>query len=141
MLGYDGDVEAQYRMGLIYDYGTREQSQDFDQAREWYERAAKQQDARALTALGYLYLNGCGTDVSLDQAADYFMQAISLGSTEANAGMARVYLAGYGDPSQQGAQAFAAALVSDQAGDLDGICMMGYLYEHGIGCSTDYESG
>ena len=74
LLGYDGDVEAQYRMGLIYEYGTREQPQDFAQAKGWYERAAKKQDIRALTALGYLYLNGCGVDASLDQAAAYFTQ-------------------------------------------------------------------
>lgn len=138
VLGYDGDKEAQYRMGLIYEYGLKDQTQDFFQAKEWYERAADQEDERALTALGYLYLNGCGTDVSLDQAAVYFSQAISLGSTEANAGMARTYLAGFGDPAQQAALAFSAASVSEQAEDLDGICLVGYLYEQGIGCTVDY---
>ena len=139
VLGYDGDVEAQYRLGQLYEYGSDDIDQDFDLAREWYERAAKQGNADALTALGYFYLNGCGVETSLDQAADYFQQAISLGSTEANAGLARACLNGYGDPAQQGQMAFSYASVSEQAGDLDGICLMGYLYEQGIGCGQNYE--
>ena len=40
VLGYDGDVEAQYRLGQLYEYGSEDIDQDFDLAREWYERAA-----------------------------------------------------------------------------------------------------
>ena len=53
VLGYDGDVEAQYRLGQLYEYGSEDIDQDFDLAREWYERAAKQGSPDAWTALGY----------------------------------------------------------------------------------------
>lgn len=139
VLGYDGDVEAQYRLGQLYEYGSEDIDQDFDLAREWYERAAKQGSPDAWTALGYFYLNGCGVETSLDQAASDFQQAISLGSTEANAGFARTYLSGYGDPAQQAQMAFSYASISEEAGDLDGICLMGYLCEQGIGCEQNYE--
>ena len=58
-LAEQGDADAQYNLGLMYDkgYGV---PQDYGQARQWYEKAAAQGKTNAQYNLGVLYVNGHG---------------------------------------------------------------------------------
>ena len=57
--GENGDVEAQYALGLMYLYGEI-LDVDYQQAKIWYEKAAAQNDPRAQAKLGVMYANGLG---------------------------------------------------------------------------------
>ena len=62
-----GDASAQYRLGQRYDEGVGV-SQDYRQAKEWFEKAANQGHPGAQVNLGTLYLQGEGAPQS-DQMA------------------------------------------------------------------------
>ncbi len=85
-----GDPVAEYRVGVSFANG-KGVSEDHAQAAEWFRRAAEQGfrnalkelgkaaqqgDAKAQSALGYLYLNGKGIGKDAKQASDWFYQAI-----------------------------------------------------------------
>ena len=92
VLAYEGDAEAMYKLGLLYEYGSEENEQSFDSAFEWYEKASLCEYVESYTALGYFYLNGVTVDKDLDLAEEYFLKAIDGKSINANVGLARVYL-------------------------------------------------
>ena len=93
VLAYDEDAEAQYRLGVLYEYGIGDVNQDFAKSLEWYTKAAEYDNADAVNAIGYFYLNGCGVDVDLKLAEEYFSRAAELGSVNSNVGLGRVILA------------------------------------------------
>ncbi len=70
-LAEQGNADAQYNLGLMYDkgYGV---PQDYGQARQWYEKAAAQGKTNAQYNLGVLYHNGHGVPKNLVQAHKWF---------------------------------------------------------------------
>ena len=58
-LAEQGDAEAQYNLGVMYDQGYGV-PQDYAEAMKWYRKAAEQGDAEAQHSLGYMYRNGLG---------------------------------------------------------------------------------
>ncbi|MGH6922646.1 MAG: caspase family protein, partial [Propylenella sp.] len=78
-----GVASGQYNLGLMYDYGEGV-DQDENEACGWYRTAADQEHANAQWQVGRIYALGrCGTGQDLSQASEYFLKALSLGSTEA----------------------------------------------------------
>ena len=70
-LAEQGNADAQYNLGLMYDKGHGV-PQDYGQARQWYEKAAAQGNAMAQYNLGVLYRNGQGVPQDLVQAHKWF---------------------------------------------------------------------
>jgi len=70
-LAEQGDVDAQYNLGLMYDkgYGV---PQDYVLARQWYEKAAAQGLADAQLGLGALYRKCHGVAQDFVQAHMWF---------------------------------------------------------------------
>ncbi len=70
-LAEQGNADAQYNLGLMYDkgYGV---PQDYGQARQWYEKAAAQGKTNAQYNLGVLYHNGHCVPKNLVQAHKWF---------------------------------------------------------------------
>ena len=58
-LAEQGDADAQYYLGVLYDF-RKGVPQDFAMAREWYEKAAAKGHAGAQNNLGGLYEFGHG---------------------------------------------------------------------------------
>jgi TPR repeat protein len=56
----EGDAVAQYKLGEMYKEGTSGVSSNPEMAIYWYEKAAKQGDTRAMSALGMMYSSGQG---------------------------------------------------------------------------------
>ncbi len=77
-LAEQGDADAQYNLGLMYDrgYGV---PQDYVQARQWYEKAAAQGDARAQYNLGVRYARSHGVPQDYVQAHKWFNLAAANG--------------------------------------------------------------
>lgn len=138
VLGADNDEEAMMELANRYDYGSEDCEQDFTEAKKWYESAGEVGNTDALCVLGYYALNGITQDVDLDQAADYFQTAIDAGSERAYVGLARTYLAGYGDEADRPAKAYENINLAYQKGIPVGQYYMAYLLENGIGCAQDY---
>lgn len=55
----EGSVDAQYRLGLLYEQGNGV-PQDFAKAAEWYRRAGERGSSLAQHRLGLLYKTGAG---------------------------------------------------------------------------------
>jgi TPR repeat protein len=58
-------------------------AQDYQQARQWYEKAAAAGHARAMTNLGVLYHNGQGVPQDYGQARQWYEKAIAAGDESA----------------------------------------------------------
>lgn len=79
---YQGDASDQFNLGLMYDVG-RPVEQNYDKAREWYEKAADQGHARAQYNLGIMYFYGAGVQQNLSVAKKFFGQSCENGEQDA----------------------------------------------------------
>ena len=77
-LAEQGDAQAQYKLGTMYDNG-QEVSQDYAEAAKWYRKAAEQGFAKAQFNLGWMYKNGRGVKKDYGYAYVWFDIAASLG--------------------------------------------------------------
>ncbi len=66
-LAEQGDADAQYNLGLMYDEG-RGVPEDDAEAVKWYRKAAEQGDAEAQFNLGFMYGQGHGVAQDYVQA-------------------------------------------------------------------------
>ncbi len=130
VLAYDGDKEAAYQLGVLYDHGSKATQQSFSKAIAWYEAADASNHPKAACALGYLHLNGCGVTSNLEVAEQFFNRAIAFGDMEGYVGLGRVELA---RPEVDGKKALALFNTASREGVVDGIYYVGYLAEKGIG--------
>ena len=73
-----GDVEAAYRLGLLYARGTGVE-QDFTVAHGWLHEAAMQGYPKAQYFLGEMYVKGDGVAADYVEALTWFWVATSLG--------------------------------------------------------------
>lgn len=107
-LAEKGDASAQYNMGVLYDqgYGVK---QNFDTARQWYLKAAKQHFAKAEHNLGIIYESGKGVESDSSEAAHWFQRAAEDGEPAAQNNLAVMYVRGEGVPHDMGAAARWAA--------------------------------
>jgi len=80
-LAEQGDAEAQFKFGYIYDngYGVK---QDYEEAAKWYGKAAEQGYAEAQHNLGVMYYKGKQIEQNLLEAKKLFKQACDNGLQE-----------------------------------------------------------
>ena len=90
-----GDVDAQYRLGVMYDFGQGV-NQDSEQARHWFEKSAKQSHVFAQLFLAALYYNGEGVQQDYVQARYWFEKAAEQGDADAQIGLGLIYQNGHG---------------------------------------------
>jgi TPR repeat protein len=69
-------------IGVLYHNGKGVQ-QDYQQARQWYEKAVAAGDAAAMTYIGVLYHNGNGVDRDYKQARHWYEKAATAGNADA----------------------------------------------------------
>jgi len=76
-----GDAEAQYNLGVMYEYGIRGAPKDEVLAAQWYRKAAEQGNARAQHSLGSMYQHGRGGLQKDDaKAAEWYRKAAEQGN-------------------------------------------------------------
>jgi len=73
-LAEEGDAEAQYLVGYLYDDGLGV-PHDLSEAARWYRMAAEQNHAYAQYNLGILYADGIGVPLDVVEAYRWFMLA------------------------------------------------------------------
>lgn len=131
----DGDVDAQRDLGLAFLFGKYGEP-DGGQAKRWLLAAAKQQDAPAQAALGYVLetgVGGDGTDVA--QAVTWYEQAARQNHPVAQGRLGLIYLR---DGPMRDYAAAAKWLAKAAAwGDQQAQLAMAELYEEGRGVPRD----
>ena len=86
--------EKQHHMGFIYFSGKM---QDCSKAKYWFEKAAKNENAKSLEGLSILYYTGCGVDKDYKKAEEYSLLASEKGDRQAKVNLGELYReGGYG---------------------------------------------
>ena len=111
-----GDVEAQYLLGWMYDNGDGV-PQDKAEAVVWYRRAAEQGDARAQYTLGGMYFYGEGVAEDRAQAIVWFRKAAVQGDAEAQYNLGMIFRNGYGIPEDREQATFWFEKAAEQGND------------------------
>ena len=94
-LAGQGDAEAQFQLGLMYEQGL---GTDVDRqtAQRYYQQAAEQQSPQALDALGTLYLKGEGVIQNFKESLRLFQQAAAQGYPQAQHNLGIAFADGKG---------------------------------------------
>ena len=80
-LAEQGDTEAQYNLGRIYNKGEGV-TKNYKEAFKWYSLAANQGDASAQYSLGNMYLDGKGVIQDDKEAYKWFLLACVYGDSD-----------------------------------------------------------
>ncbi len=94
-LAEQGDAEAQFSLGEMYDLG-RGVAADAEAAAAWYQRAAEQGSARAQAKLGTMFATGHGVPVDGSTAVLWWTKAAEQGSPAAQMRLGEAYRKGEG---------------------------------------------
>ena len=133
----DGNVEAQFALGVLYDKGIRGVPQDNVMARQWYEKAEMQGDARAKYCLGMMYAFGKGVKQDELRARELIEQVAVQGLPAAERMLGIMYVIGMGVPQNNGqGQSWLEKAATQN--DSDAQYWLGKIYDEGIGVPQDY---
>jgi len=91
-----GDVQAQYKVGKIFETGSNGVEKDYSEALLWYGMAAEQNLPQAQYNLGLLYAKGLGTEKRPAVAFEKIKQAAEQGLAEAQFALGFMYSGGIG---------------------------------------------
>jgi len=92
-LAEQGDVTAQYNLGVIYKNGVGTQ-QNYRTAVNWYTKAAEQDLQNAQYDLGYMYAHGKGVLENDKIALDWWTKAAEQGDAKFQYKLAQIYSSG-----------------------------------------------
>jgi len=98
-----GEAEAQYNVGLMYDYGQGVAENDAE-CMKWFRKAAEQGHAEAQFRLGLIYAGidvARGTSQNENTAAEWYRKAALQGYPEAQFFLGHAYESGEGVPKDQ----------------------------------------
>jgi hypothetical protein len=95
MLAEQGDVIAQYALGLMYDNGEGV-TQNNATAFKWYKKAAEKGNAQAQFNIGWMYANGSGVNKDYLRAGNWYAKAAEQGNKEAQQILTGLYGTGLG---------------------------------------------
>lgn len=131
-----GDRGATRKLAEMYYVGRGGVEQSFSEAARWYEKLAKQGDARAQTSLGLMYARGYGVPKNLETARRWWSFAASQNDPGAQFNLGLLYSRGEGvaEDLPQAAQWYNRAAVR---GHVQAQHNLGMLYHGGLGVARD----
>jgi hypothetical protein len=130
-----GNAEAQYRVGLMYEFG-KGYAADMEQAIVWIRKAAAQGHVAAEVELGVIYATGDGVTEDDAQAVAWFQKAATAGNPTAQYNLGMLYAKGQGLPVDD-AQAIAWFRRAAEQGFALAQFELGVAYENGEGVAKD----
>ncbi len=132
-----GDTTSMRNLAASYDLGLGVK-QDYDRARELYEKAVAKGDAEAMHSLGMLYANGRGTKQDYGKAQELYEKAADQGVTAAMVSLGLLYNNGTGvkQDYDKARQWYEKAAAQD---DTTAMRNLGLLYNNGNGVKQDYD--
>jgi len=96
-LADQGLSEAQYKLGIMYNYGWGV-PQDFKGEIKWYRKAAEQGDTDGQLSLSRMYYQGKGVPQDYTEAVKWLSKAAEQGIADAQYFLGAMYLLGQGVP-------------------------------------------
>ena len=125
-LGQSGDAEAQYRLGLMREYGTGILPNDYD-ALSWYRAAASSGHAEAQYRLGLFLEAGRGVPMDVAGAVQWFRSAADQELPAAKGRLGRLLIDGLGvEPDERRGRALLEQAAA--AGDADSADFLARRY-------------
>ena len=94
-LAKNGDMQAQYELGIYY-YKGKGVAQDLTTAASWFQASAEQEYAPAQNNLGDCYKNGTGVEKDEASAVALYIKAAEQGNAVAQNNLGNCYENGYG---------------------------------------------
>ena len=94
-LAANGDAQAQYRLGLMFEQGLGTDV-DAQASQQWFERAAQQNSPQALDALATKYRQGSGVIQNFKEALRLYLQAAEQGYPRAQHNLGSAFADGKG---------------------------------------------
>jgi uncharacterized protein len=126
-----GLVDAQFRLGSMYEYGEGV-TQDYTEAVNWYRRAADQKQPQAELMLGSAYDRGHGVAKDEVESLRWYRLAADHGLDAAQLLLGNAYQFGLGVPKDQVEAARLYRLAADQGLPLAQF-KLGAMYKYGDG--------
>ena len=80
-LAVQGDIRAQYNLGVMYTYGVGT-TQDYAEAVRWYRKAASQGNTKAQINIGMMYFLGIGVDENQAEGLTWIRKAADGGDND-----------------------------------------------------------
>jgi len=96
-LAENGDVTAQYRLGIMYAEG-KGVAQDDKESFKWFQRAGEKGNAAAQYNVGASYAGGIGVAKDDAEAVKWFRRAAEQGMPYAQLNLGLLYAGGHGVP-------------------------------------------
>ena len=136
-LAEQGDTNAQYHLGWMYEYGKGVEQND-EEAATWYRKAAQQRHTEAQYNLGVMYQYGSGVEQNNEEAVKWFQKAAEQGHAAAqyNLGFSYRYGNGVGQDNAEAVKWFCKA--SEQGYD-EAQAELGVMYQYGNGVEQNNE--
>jgi TPR repeat protein len=131
----NGDMDAQFTLGLAYDFGNGV-AQDLTAAAIWYQKAADQGHAQAQNNLGSLYQHGQGVPQDYQLAARWYEAAAKQGLPDAANSLAYLYDLGLG-VQEDDAKAVSLYTTAAEGGSVRAMVNLGVMYADGTGVPAD----
>ena len=131
-----GDVEAQFRLGVLYDLGDGVE-QNHTEAVKWYRLAAKQGHAKAQSNLGISYREGEGVEQNHTEAVKWFRLAAEQAHANAQCSLGISYQEGAG-VEQNHTEAVKWFRLAAEQGNATAQFNLGVLYGNGEGVVQNY---
>jgi len=130
-----GNAEAQYRIGLMHEFG-RGYPVDKAQAVAWLRKAAAQDHAAAQQELGVIYATGDGVAKNDAEAVSWFRKSATQGNAAAQYNLGLMIAKGAGVRNDD-AEAIAWFRKAATQGFSLAQFKLGLAYEHGVGVAKD----
>jgi uncharacterized protein len=136
-LAEQGEANAQYNLGLMFDNGQGV-PQDYATAVIWYRKAAEQGHAAAQYNLGLIFANGGrGAPQDYATAASWYRKAAERGNAAAQYNLGVMYAQGQGVSKDYAAAANWYRKAAEQ-GNAMAQYNLGVMYDDGRGVPQDY---
>ena len=130
-----GNADAQYKLGLSYEYGDRVE-QNYVKAAHWYILSSNRGNANAKFNLANMYENGLGVSRNLREAADLYQSAAQQGHSNAQLSYALCLKNGRGTEEDK-YQAVKWFVKASEKGNAGAIYNLGLCFEFGEGVDRD----
>ena len=91
-----GDANAQYSLGIFYEYGGYGVEMDEVEAIKWFRKSAKQNNAQAQFELGWCYATGSGVAKDEAEAIKWLRKSAKQNNVDAQFELGRCFATGYG---------------------------------------------
>lgn len=127
-----GNVDAQYSLGLLYSTGIWlvGVAEDYPEAMKWFRKAADQGNADAEDCIGGMYELGRGVPKNDKEAVRWYRMAAEKGVESAQSSLAKHLLHGEGVP-EDGKEAMKWYRKAADQGNIPAQYMLGVMYASG----------